>query len=183
MAFTADEWAAGIGFEEYLGKVEQHRELWLSHWESAQVDEISRARLADLPGDRRVLILTEDWCGDAVRSVPTIVKACEASPRIEVRVIDVSGHPDLMNRHLTKGAKAIPVAMVSDPAGNDYGWWGPRPAALQTLLRRQLIEQGRPQKDDYGRFYAPLMTWYRKDEGKTILDEFLLLLERGAPTA
>ena len=62
---------------------------------------------------------------------------------------------------------------------HDLGWWGPRPAPLQALLRKQLIEQGPPAKEDIGRFYAPIMGWYKKDGGRTVLEEIALLLERG----
>jgi hypothetical protein len=32
-----------------------------------------------------------------------------------------------------------------------------------------------------GEFYAPIMAFYGKDAGRTILAEFLLLLERSSP--
>ncbi len=180
MSFTNDEWAAGLPFEEYLARVRSHADIWRRHWEHAELDDVSRARLADLPGPRRVLVLSEDGCGDAARSVPLIARACRAAPGVEIRVVTPADHAGLMDRHLTKGAKAIPVVMAADGEGRDLGWWGPRPAPLQTLLRRRLVELGPPSPENRGAFYAPLMAWYRKDGGRTILDEFLLLLERGA---
>ena len=179
MAFTSGEWEAGVAWEEYLAGVEKHRDLWHHHWDSAEVDEGTAARLADLPGRRRVLILSEDWCGDAVRSVPVIAKACLDAPNVEVRIIDIAGHPELILRHLSKGAKAIPVAIVMDGDGNELGWWGPRPAPLQAMLRNRLRELGPPDKETMGSFYAPIMGWYKKDAGRTALEEIALLLERG----
>ena len=178
MPFVSEDWAAGRSWDEYLGSVEKHADLWKHHWEHAEVDAGTRARLTDLPGVRRVLILTEDWCGDAVRSVPVIVRACHEAEGVEVRLLDIAGHADLMNRHLSKRAKAIPVAIVMDGEGNDLGWWGPRPAPLQAILRDRLRELGSPPKDEIGKFYAPIMGWYKKDGGKTTLAEFALLLER-----
>ena len=179
MPFTNDEWDAAITWDEYLLGVTRHVDLWRHHAEHAEVDEVTRARLADLPGSRRVLILTEDWCGDAVRSVPVIVAACEAAPNVEVRLLDITDRPEVIERHLSKGAKAIPVAILEDGDGNDLGWWGPRPAPLQAMLRQQLKEKGRPAKDEIGKFYAPIMGWYKRDGGKTTLEEIALLLERG----
>lgn len=180
MPFTPDEWKSAITWDSYLASVKAHAELWHHHWEQADVPESIATRLADLPGPRRVLILSEDWCGDAARSVPVIVKACAAAPAVEVRLIDIRHHADLMDRHLSKGAKAIPVAIVMDGDGNDLGWWGPRPAPLQALLRDRLRELGRPAKEQMGRFYAPIMGWYKKDGGLTTLQEMALLLERGS---
>ncbi len=180
MAFTNDEWEAGIGWDEYLEGVEAHAELWRHHWNHSEVPESIALRLGDLPGPRRVLVLTEDWCGDAVRSVPVIVKALTAAPDVEVRLLDIRGHEDLIDRHLSKRAKAIPVALVMGEAGHDLGWWGPRPAALQAILRDRLRELGSPKKEEMGKFYAPIMGWYKKDGGKTTLEEITLLLERGS---
>jgi hypothetical protein len=179
MPFTEAEWVAATSWEEYLAGVVKHADLWRHHWEHAEVDGLTRARLRDLEGPRRVLILSEDWCGDAVRSVPTLVRACEVASDVEVRLLDIANHPDTIDRHLTKGGRAIPVAIVMDADGNDYGWWGPRPAPLQKMLRRQLFELGPPAKGKLGEFYAPVMGWYKKDGGKTTLEEFTLLLERG----
>ena len=179
MPFTSNEWEAGVSFEEYLAGVEKHRDLWHHHWEHAKVGEGVRARLQALPGPRKVLILSEDWCGDAVRSVPVIVKALAGAPNVEVRIIDITGHPDLIDRHLTRGAKAIPVAIVADADGEEIGWWGPRPATLQSVLRDRIRELGSPTRENMGAFYAPIMGWYRKDAGRTTLDEIALLLERG----
>jgi hypothetical protein len=179
MGFTQEQWDAGVSWEEYLAGVEKHAELWHHHWENAEVGEGYRARLADLPAPRRVLVLSEDWCGDAVRSVPVIVKALKSAPNVEVRILDITSRPEVIDRHLTKGAKAIPVAIVADPNGDEIGWWGPRPAPLQTMLRDRVREKGRPTKETMGSFYAPIMGWYKKDGGRTTLDELLLLLERG----
>jgi Thioredoxin len=178
MPFTLEEWTAAIPFETYLENVKAHAELWQHHAEHAEVPEGIRARLADLPGERKVLILTEDWCGDAVRSVPVIVKALEAAPGVTVRLLDIASHEDLINQHLTKGAKAIPVAIVADADGREIGWWGPRPAPLQAILRDRIRELGSPKKEEMGKFYAPIMGWYKKDGGKTTLEEMALLLER-----
>jgi hypothetical protein len=178
MAFTKDEWEAGVDWPRYLAGVKEHASLWRHHFESAEVDGISRRRLNALPGPRKVLVLTEDWCGDAARSVPVIARALVGTPGVEVRFIDIAGHPELIDRHLTKGGRAIPVAIVADGEGREIGWWGPRPAPLQTLLRARILELGPPREEDRGAFYAPLMAWYHRDRGRTTLSELLLLLER-----
>jgi hypothetical protein len=179
MSFTDREWESGVQWNEYLASVRAHADLWHHHFEKAEVPESIAARLSDLPGPRRVLILSEDWCGDAARSVPVIVKALAAAPNVEVRLIDIKHHEDLIDRHLSKKARAIPVAIVMDEDGTALGWWGPRPAPLQAMLRDRLRELGSPSKEEMGRFYAPIMGWYKQDAGITALQEVTLLLERG----
>jgi hypothetical protein len=177
--FTEDEWAATLSWDDYLAGVKDKRDLWEANAKRAAVDEVSASRLSSLPGKRRVLVLTEDWCGDAVRSVPLLAKAFAFAPLVEARYLLCDEHPDALTRNLSHGGRAIPMAIVEDEHGRHLGTWGPRPAALQALYRARRREFGPPTPEQMGEFYAPIMQWYAKDGGQAVLDEVLLLLERG----
>jgi len=177
--FTSEEWEAASPWPDYLGAVETNRELWEAHTRRTALDEDAQARLASLPARRRVLVLTEDWCGDAARSVPVLATACEAAVGVEHRYLDSDQHPETLERFLTHGGRAIPVAIVQDERGAFLGLWGPRPAPLQALLRAQKRRLGPPTPETKARWYAPIMAWYGKDRGRTTVDELLMLLERG----
>jgi hypothetical protein len=177
--FTETEWEAARPWDAYLASIEDKRDLWEAAARRAEIDEEARARLEALPGPRRVLVVTEDWCGDAARSVPVIAAACELSPQVEHRYLESDDHPDVIARWLTKGGRAIPVAVVQDERGLELGAWGPRPAALQALLRARIRELGPPAQGEMASWYAPIMGWYGKDKGRSIVEELLMLLERG----
>ena len=93
-ATTPKHWDDALDWSSYLDGVEQKRDLWLSNARRATIGEAEAARLAALPGSRRVLVLSEDWCGDAIRSVPTIAAALEAAPGVEVRFLPLDSHPN-----------------------------------------------------------------------------------------
>ncbi len=162
-----------------LESVEAKRDLWLANARRATVDDDERARLDDLPAARRVLVLTEDWCGDAIRSVPTLAHAFETTDAIDARYLSLDDHPTAIEELRTHGGAAIPIVVVADEKGERLGVWGPRPAPLQALLRARRRELGAPTADTMAEFYAPIMGWYGKDGGKTVLQEVLMLLERG----
>ncbi|MEM1451257.1 MAG: thioredoxin family protein [Planctomycetota bacterium] len=172
-------WPSAVSWTAYLDAVEEKADLWASYAKRARVHEDERARLEALPGARRILVLSEDWCGDAIRSVPTIVAMAEAVPGVEVKVLQSDDHPEALSERLTHGGRAIPIAVVFDENGEELGAWGPRPAPLQAELRKKLREGGSPSADDKGEFYAPIMAWYAKDGGRTVAQEVLMLLERG----
>lgn len=178
-SYTESEWDAALSWDAYLASVKDKRELWLAKTAQAAVDEISATRLTALPGKRRVLVLTEDWCGDAIRSVPVLAKAFAFTPLVEARYLLSDEHPGVLGRYLTHGGRAIPIAIVQDEHGRALGAWGPRPAALQALYRARRRELGPPTPEQIGAFYAPIMAWYAKDGGQAVLDEILVLLERG----
>jgi len=172
-------WQLAQDWPTWLASVQDKRDLWDSNWRRAQVRPQEAARLAALPGPRRVLVLTEDWCGDAVRSVPVIARALEGVAGVSARYLSLDDHPEAIAHHLTHGGRAIPIAIVMDGDGRELGAWGPRPAPLQALFRERRREQGAPSKDGLAAFYAPIMAWYGNDQGVTTLQELLMLLERG----
>lgn len=175
----AAHWDDAVSWDAYLESVEAKRDLWLSYTKRASVGDAERARLDALPGARRVLVLTEDWCGDAIRSIPGLAAALEQTDGIDVRFLSIDDHPDAMDGLRTHGGKAIPIVVVADEKGARLGVWGPRPAPLQALLRARRLELGAPTAETMAEFYAPIMAWYGKDGGVTALQELLMILERG----
>ena len=172
-------WPGTVSWAEYLGGVVQKADLWHSYAGRAKVSADVQARLDALPRKLKVLLLTEDWCGDAIRSTPMLAAMAEASESVELRVLNVDQHPEALDSRLTRGARAIPIAIVFDEDGQEIGQWGPRPAALQAILRKKIAEEGSPTAETKGEFYAPIMAWYAKDRGQTVAEEILMLLERG----
>jgi hypothetical protein len=185
---TSDQPASGIGVQDwdnakhwdaYFATVKAERELWETSWKDADVDEESAARLAALPDRRRVLVLTADWCGDAARTVPVLAKAFSAAPLVDARYLSADAAPHALSRHLTHGARAIPIVVVEDDLGRELGVWGPRPAPLQAIFRARVRALGEPTDATRAAFDAPLVRWYAKDGGRTALAEVLMVLERG----
>ena len=84
----------------------------------------------------------------------------------------------MLTAHTTRGARAIPIAIVLDEGNAPLGVWGPRPAPLQARLRAKIASEGSPNADDKGEFYMPIMDWYAKDKGRTVAQEILMELER-----
>jgi len=173
-------WDAARSWTETFAALQDKRDIWEANLRRAKVRPQEAARLAALPGPRRVLVLTEDWCGDAARSIPGLAAALDAVPGIELRCLDSDAHPEAIDGYLTHGGRAIPMVIVHDEQGRELGAWGPRPAPLQALLRERLATEGSPTDEETkATFYAPIMAWYSKDRGVTVLQEVLMLLERG----
>lgn len=177
--FLQSEWDAAVPWDAYLHSVAKKRDVWDAAARRAQVSEGAKARLQALPGARRILVLTEDWCGDAARSLPPLAAAFDSTDLVEARYLNSDAHPETLGRFLTHGGRAIPTVIVQDEHGNHLGTWGPRPAPLQALMRERLREHGPATADNVATWYAPIMGWYGKDQGKTTIDEVLMVLERG----
>ncbi|NUO37044.1 MAG: thioredoxin family protein [Gemmatimonadaceae bacterium] len=164
-------------FEEMLASAQKNADLWAAVWRRARVPEELLRRVAALGGAWHLLVLSEDWCGDAVNTVPVLAKLAELSPNLDIRVLARDHNLDLMDAHLTGTSRAIPVVIVLDEQFVERGWWGSRPAELQ----RWVMGQG--QALDKEARYREVRSWYARDAGRTTLEEVVATLERAAATS
>ena len=174
------EYESALPFPDFLAAVRTNGDLWRAASRRAVASTAQQARAAALSAGWRLLVLLEDWCLDAVSTVPHVARLAERAPGLELRVLARDANPALMDEHLTGGARAIPVVMVLDADGVERAWWGPRPAALQQWVRgpgMQLAKEAR---------HLEVRRWYARDRGATTLDELLATIEdavAGAPAA
>jgi len=153
-------------FSAYLETVEKNRELWHALARRAAVDEEIRQRARAIPGRWNVIALTEDWCGDAINTLPVFDRLAEAAGNIELRILLRDENPDLMDAHLTNGtSRSIPVLIIYDEAFRERGWWGPRPAPIQEWV---LTEGMKLDPEDR---YREVRRYYARDKGRPPLDE------------
>jgi hypothetical protein len=179
----ADLWDRALAYQQFVRESTEHCELWTGVYRLAKVPEWATLEAAALPGRLRLVVLAEDWCGDATNTVPVIAKWAEQTPNVEMRILRRDEHPEVMDRYLTNDtARSIPVVIVLTEAMGELGWWGPRPKALQQWTMEQRAA-GREKKE----LYPEIRRWYAKDHGETTLREILAVMERarhleGAPT-
>lgn len=170
------DWDAGMTFQAFLPTAEDNVDLWHRTYERATVPPEILDRVAAVPGTWKLLVLSEDWCGDASNTVPALAALADASPTVELRLLARDEHLDLMDEHLTGGrARSIPVVIVLDGQGVERAWWGPRPSALQTWFTSEPAQA--LEKADR---YRELRKVYARDKGRSTLDEVVTLIERSA---
>lgn len=166
-------WDAGYTWEAYAQDVKEHAALWHGIHRRATVPEWAREAGAGLGGRYRILVISEDWCGDAVNTVPPIARLSEALG-MELRVVKRDEVPALMDLYLTDGARSIPVAIVLDEDFRPVGWWGPRPREVQAKVLAEKRAGIRPAAD----IYRDLRMWYARDAGETTIAEVLEIMGR-----
>lgn len=170
-------WDAAWSLDAFIAQASVYRELWQTTRRLAQVSPAHAAAVAALHGPARLLVLLEDWCGDAIHTIPVVQRLIESNSRLELRVVRRDEHADLMNAHLTGTARAIPVVIVYDTNGRERGWWGPRPSALEGWVLREGLAM---EKDER---YRAIRTWYARDRGATTSAEVLQVLRHAALNA
>ena len=178
MTFTigAARYEASPRFPAYLASVIKNPELWQGVYRTATISADAVERLRSMRGTWRLLVLSEDWCGDAVSTLPVIARLAEASG-IDLRVLGRDSNPDIMDAHQTLGTKSIPVVMVLDDLYQVRAWWGPRPGAVQRWYRNEghmLTKEDRTRRK---------RAWYARDRGRTTVDELIDAVSRASRRA
>ena len=120
------------------------------------------------------LVITEGWCGDAAQNIPIIEKIAAESERIETRYILRDENLDLMDAHLTNGARSIPKLIALDAKTlKELGSWGPRPQAAMDFfyeMRKHKVEKSLMMEN--------MQRWYIADKNQSIQTEFESFFEQ-----
>jgi glutaredoxin len=113
-AVTPARFAQGLTFGEFLANAKVNRDKFEHNYQNPVLTEEDLAffrRAAAVPnGPRKLLAITEDWCGDVYRELPTAVRITEAAG-MELRIFLRDENPDIMDEFVSNGGKsrAIPV--------------------------------------------------------------------------
>lgn len=91
-----------------------------------------------------ILVITEDWCGDAMINNAILRKIAEAAD-LDVRAVLRDENLDLIDRYLTNGGRAIPIYIFLSKEGEVLGTWGPRAPELQAYVMK--CRQALPPKE------------------------------------
>lgn len=160
-------WDGAFTFEAFVAACKaEHCGLWQGIYNLARVPGWA---LSAIPAGekRRLLVIAEDWCGDASNTVPIIAKLADQAPGLELRVIMRDQNPEVMDQYLTNGARSIPIVIALDESFNEIGHWGPRPTELQAWV---MANRGTVPKAE---LYPQVRKWYARDRGETTIREVL----------
>ncbi len=157
-------WKHALTYQEFVEGSGANRGLWEGLYRLARLPPWS---LAPDGRARRLLVLVEDWCGDASNTVPVLARWAEAMAEAELKVLPRDQYPEVMDRYLTNGSRSIPIVIVLDRGLAELGHWGPRPAELQqwVMANRTVMPKAE--------LYPEVRKWYARDRGETTLKEVL----------
>ena len=119
------------------------------------------------------LMIAEAWCGDCAQVIPVLSKIAEASDHIELKIVLRDENPELMNRYLTNGGRAIPkLVCIGSDTMHEICTWGPRPKPAQEMI---LEHKANPVKE-YSEVQKEIQLWYANDKGVTLQKEIMELI-------
>ncbi len=171
---TRERYETGLTFTDFLASARANVDLWRAVYTRAQVSDADVARVIATGRQWHLLVLVEDWCGDGVNTVPVMARLTERAPNVDLRILARDANLDLMDTHLTAGARSIPIVLILNAAYQEQGYWGPRPRELQTWV----MTEGWP-LDKESR-YRDVRRWYARDHGASTVREIVDVIVTGS---
>ena len=159
----------GLTPEQYAQLLGEQKELHELHYRRAEIRDEAVATLRGLE-TRRVLVITEPWCGDSLAILPVVLKLFDQADSSDIRIVLRDQNLELMDRYLTRGGRAVPIVVLLDGSFEELFHWGPRPAPAQAIFEkhREDIKAGRIDKTEV---IKQIRNFYGQDRGRSIVEE------------
>jgi hypothetical protein len=152
----------GMSPDVYIESMEKHKENLLHIYDEytlPQDDAFFRKLRED---DLRVIVLTEDWCGDAMLNIPILLRLAEAG-NMDVRMLLRDDNLELMDQYLTNGkSRSIPIFIFIDKDGNEAAKWGPRAETLQKFFDEARTKLPDKEAEDYDEKFKEMLFFITK---------------------
>jgi hypothetical protein len=162
-------WSEALPYERFVEEAQKNEALWRGVYNRTPIPEWAFKLACQKGNNVRLLVIAEDWCGDASNTVPVLAKLGAEADCLDMRVVRRDEHPDVMDRYLTNGSRSIPIVVALDSEFRELGHWGPRPSELQEWV---MEHKGLPSSERYPK----VRRWYAKDKGAATMREVLELL-------
>jgi thioredoxin family protein len=138
---TKERFKQGMTLDQYLAQMGTNKEKFVEFLGEIKIGPEDKQALDKLGKKLNLLVITEDWCGDALYNVPVLAKMVEGNPNIEMRIFLRDKNPDLMDQYLNQGLyRSIPVFAFFDENMNEVARFIERPPAQTEELEKKMLE-------------------------------------------
>ena len=146
---TRERFEQGMTFQQYLDQMGTNKETFTKFLSEIKIRPEDKEALAKLGKKLKVMVITEDWCGDALYNVPVLAKLVEGNPNIETRVFLRDKNADLMDQYLNQGMfRSIPVFAFFDENMNEVARLIERPGKITEQLEKKMLEVRRSMRSE-----------------------------------
>lgn len=138
---TRERFMQGMTFQQYLDQMGTNKETFVKLLSEVEIRPEDREAIRKLGKKLNILVITEDWCGDALYNFPPLAKLVEEMPGVEMRVFLRDQNPDLMDQYLNKGLfRSIPVFAFFDEKMNELARFIERPPKVTEEIEAKMLE-------------------------------------------
>jgi hypothetical protein len=141
MTITRERFEQGMTYTAYKDQMTRNREQLEANERSLALSADQVAFFSALPQVLDVLVLTEDWCSDALANLPILARLATASGKLNLRIFLRDQNLDLSDQFLKDGMhRSIPVFAFFDDDFRELGRWIERPAVISAQQGAAMAE-------------------------------------------
>src|SRR5204862_8000388 len=127
--------------QQYHDQMGTNKDAFVKVLGDIKIRAEDKKALESLGKKLKLMVFTEDWCGDALYNVPVLFNLAEGNPSIETRVFLRDKNPDLMDQYLNKGMfRSIPVFAFFDENMSEVARLLERPPKVTEELEAKMLE-------------------------------------------
>jgi hypothetical protein len=134
LPMNAELWEQGLSLRDFIDQMTANQEAMARRFATVRLSEGNCAIFAAIQHPIRVLVMSEDWCGDSLMNLPILARLAEAAPGMELRVFIRSREPDLDHYYRERGITKIPVFTFMDANFSEIATWVERSKAARERL-------------------------------------------------
>lgn len=138
--FDETMWRQGATLASYVANMASKREEMERRLATVALAEEDRRFFSRIKAALRVVVMTEDWCGDSLMCLPILARIVEAIPDAEMRIFRRDHAPLLAAHYASRDIRNIPVFTFMDDSFRETGSWVERAAAAHQR-RRQWVDE------------------------------------------
>ncbi|CAN5476911.1 thioredoxin family protein [soil metagenome] len=170
---TQERFDSGETYAQVRARVESNGGRILAGFEAAErataVAEIDLSSFTSLDTPVKVLVISEDWCGDCHDNLPILNRIAEETGKVDLRIFARDENLDLADQFLKEGKyRSIPVIVVLDENLEAVNHLIERPSTVTALRqkKRQELHEAHPELGGFATAPDQLSDEVRDARGK-----------------
>lgn len=187
-------WNTGLTLEGFVDGMNKHQVEMRRRLGEVALSPGEQGLLKGVVGPLYTLVLTEDWCGDSLMSLPILAHMVEFVPDMQLRIFRRSKARELNAAYENRGITHLPVFTFFDESFNEIATWSERSEAAYGRIAqwreehrprlaaiyhdRHLSEEARKEKllEMTGVYLREMEGWYREELQTATIQELSKLL-------
>lgn len=160
---TLQQWyEKGMDPDDYIESMQKNKENLLHIYDSYTVPTDSKFFNEVREKKLRAIVITEDWCGDAMLNLPILFHIAQEA-NIELRILPRDNNLQLMDQYLTNGkSRSIPIFIFMNEKSEEVAKWGPRAPKIQSFVEDAMAGLPSKNADDFQEKQSELFTFLTK---------------------
>ncbi len=148
------EWQKAVEYDEFLRNARENIELMKARYSDLVMSESYYDSLRNIQNNIRILVLGNDRCDDTAGNLPVLARIADASPKIELRILDSDANARYHQQFKVNGKRKTPVVLFLSSENEELCRWVERPNSVYKLINEGTNPSLEGRKNELKKLYS-----------------------------